>query len=990
MPQARILVNASPGSDDDVPINVLVQLDNQSLGDETTYTWAILDQPPGTTDALTSTTIKNPAFTPKKEGSYLVKLIVDLGLPTEQSDSVIVAVRQMKTLERIPASGETVQDDTADGWATSMNSLLRRIDNLLSDPGIIVGVAGMGGLIRGNVLRVTGGAIIKAGLPGQETVPSFVLCQASSLGSVDELLCVLESGVDGSTSPASGALIKVRYIGRIASISMGAGAVGDPVFVSNAGFIEATPGSYRRQIGSIMSVSGPNRDIWFDGVGGADITPIDRAYVLYGAPSSGMLNAYRIDGSSATGATGGVSPTFKAGDASTVALTAKAWSSGTENILNVQTSAGANLAYFDHSGNLKFASGSDLYFLDSSGRLRWTNQRIGEDTGDTDNFNIGGAALPGATQCYSNGSTLTAFSILSDALADANTSSGSLVAFRGYASIQLLAGPGNVLELGTNFARQWRLGLDGFWTPLTNTYGLKWYSSPVQWTLAPVSATSFYLKHLAMTETFHWFCDAAGTATSYFKITNPAETRSLFLEVSDAAGAQINATGTGATLALGVVSAPNAWTIATTGALTATGARRQVKNLADAGLTPYTTYDALSLGQQTSLTKSIRRESFTSVPPTSPAGCWASPSKNYPTDLAWEAGSTSGVIYPSVACNYAHRPSVMAHSTAASMGLVVEVTSPSRVCFSFRVTSEDYADLFRFYINGSEKLCCSGGGTGAGTGHTQGGMFVSDVLQPGWYEFDWRFTKDGSTTEPGEECAVTDFSIVPEAEMQDRSRYVGLDWQACAFPLNTATVWTTVLSSCTLARVDPYYDNLYITGGAGGSGEMQWNTYPLASGQDTDVNAGWFLECVVRCYDISATTNCRICVTDTDGTSGNFAAFDVNSVGSGITVTGPTSYVHPFVPALLGDTGEITVRITMNRAGILVLVNGVAIQASSGDHPSVWAGVSGADISSYSPMRPVFRVSSSGATNPSFRIYSFQGRQRMVTTKVVSSKYAGI
>ena len=62
-----------------------------------------------------------------------------------------------------------------------------------------------------------------------------------------------------------------------------------------------------------MSVSGGLRDFWFDGVGGADITPIDRAYMLYGAPSSGMLNAKHIDGVNATGGLAGVPYTFRAG-----------------------------------------------------------------------------------------------------------------------------------------------------------------------------------------------------------------------------------------------------------------------------------------------------------------------------------------------------------------------------------------------------------------------------------------------------------------------------------------------------------------------------------------------------------------------------------------------------------------------------------------------------------------------------------------------------
>ena len=46
MPQAKILVNGIIGSNDDVTINTLVQLNNQNIGGESTYSWAILEQPP--------------------------------------------------------------------------------------------------------------------------------------------------------------------------------------------------------------------------------------------------------------------------------------------------------------------------------------------------------------------------------------------------------------------------------------------------------------------------------------------------------------------------------------------------------------------------------------------------------------------------------------------------------------------------------------------------------------------------------------------------------------------------------------------------------------------------------------------------------------------------------------------------------------------------------------------------------------------------------
>ena len=354
MTQARIEINGTPGSNDALPINALVQLSNDDNLGELTYLWSILDQPPGPVDSLSATNIENPTFTPKKEGSYLLQLIVNFGLPDEKIDKAIVGIRQLKTLERIPAAGETVEVDLADGWASAMNSLLRRIDALLSDPGSLVGENTSGGVLtHGDVVRVTSGAVIKAGLPGQETVPGFTKALASSLDNMDELLCVVEGDVAGNLSVSAGELAKVRYIGRIATVPLGSGAIGDPVYVSNTATLSVSPGSYRRQVGSIMSVSGGNRDVWFDGVGGADITPIDRAYMLYGAPSSGMLNAHRFDGNNATpGATVGVPYVFKAGDAATVALVAKRFNAGGADPFQVQTEAGVPLTWFTAAGNL--------------------------------------------------------------------------------------------------------------------------------------------------------------------------------------------------------------------------------------------------------------------------------------------------------------------------------------------------------------------------------------------------------------------------------------------------------------------------------------------------------------------------------------------------------------------------------------------------------------------------------------------------------------
>lgn len=355
MAQARITVNGTLGSDGDLPINTVVQLDNQNSGGELTYTWSILDQPPGAADALSAVASQNPFFTPRKEGSYLIKLIVNQGLPSEQEDRVICAVLQLKTGERIPAAGETTEMDTSDGWATASNSMLRRMDTLLGDPGIFIGVNASGGsLARGDILRATASSIIKSGLPGQETVPGLSKALASSLLQVDEPLVICEGTITGGASVPNGQIMKVRFLGRYAAITgAGTAAVGDPVFVSDTGVPSLTPGTIRRQVGSAMS-AGATFDIWFAGIGGAEITPITPAYMLYSDPDT-LPNAHRFDGSNATpGASGGLAYRFKAGDISTVAMEVQGFSGSTENLQNWLDSSGTTLLAVGAGGELLY------------------------------------------------------------------------------------------------------------------------------------------------------------------------------------------------------------------------------------------------------------------------------------------------------------------------------------------------------------------------------------------------------------------------------------------------------------------------------------------------------------------------------------------------------------------------------------------------------------------------------------------------------------
>lgn len=383
MPQAKITVNAVVGSNVTLPINTLVQLDNQNSGGELSFAWSIIDQPPGPVDALSSVSAQNPFFTPKKEGTYLLRLIVNQGLPTEQEDRVVAAVQQLKTLERIPAAGETTEADTLDGWATAMNSLLRRMDTLLGDPGLFIGVNASGGTLnRGDILRATASSVIKSGLPGQETVPGMSKALATTLAQVDEPLVVCEGTISGGGSVVNGALMKFRILGRFAgNTGGGAAAVGDSIYVTDTGAMSITPGTTKRKVGSAMT-AGATYDVWFAGIGGEDITPIDRAYLVYGNPGT-LTNAFRVDGpTNASSVSGAVPFTIKTADNTTITAVLRRFSSSGLAIQQWQSEAGAVLAQIKNNGLLELSAGADVtggnILMSGGGDVRWALAKVAQ------------------------------------------------------------------------------------------------------------------------------------------------------------------------------------------------------------------------------------------------------------------------------------------------------------------------------------------------------------------------------------------------------------------------------------------------------------------------------------------------------------------------------------------------------------------------------------------------------------------------------------
>lgn len=264
MPSAAIRINTLVPPQD-VPINTLVNLSNASTGGETTFNWILLDQPEGPLDILVPAGA-TATITPKKEGSYLLQLVVNAGTNTEVKDVQKFRIRDFVDDRSPPAAGETVQQNPTRGWAEEQNRRDQDITSLRKDPGRLAGQVAVAGTTAGvTVLYVSDTFEIKAGLPGAERVPVFSVATASTASAVRGSLFLLDRGVVSGGSPAANEIVWVRQDGMIYGAMLGGGAVGDPVYVDNLGAIALLPGAYHRNVGQIVAVRGAEVDIWFDG-----------------------------------------------------------------------------------------------------------------------------------------------------------------------------------------------------------------------------------------------------------------------------------------------------------------------------------------------------------------------------------------------------------------------------------------------------------------------------------------------------------------------------------------------------------------------------------------------------------------------------------------------------------------------------------------------------------------------------------------------------
>ena len=244
-------------------IDTLVLITNNNAGGELTYLYAIVDQPPGPADNLTSTNLPSTSLTCRKEGSYLLRLTVNAGLIDEKTTQGEILIRNLISQTNEPAAGETIETDATRGWATKVGEIHAEVASLVKDSGRLAGIAAQAGLLVGTVVRISSTTTIKTGLPGEEPVPAILQALATTQAHMRQALFLVVSGVINA-NPSNGELLIARRDGMVYGLA-GAPGVNDPLYVSDTGTLSTTPGTYLRAVGWVVRAGGGTYDAYFDG-----------------------------------------------------------------------------------------------------------------------------------------------------------------------------------------------------------------------------------------------------------------------------------------------------------------------------------------------------------------------------------------------------------------------------------------------------------------------------------------------------------------------------------------------------------------------------------------------------------------------------------------------------------------------------------------------------------------------------------------------------
>ena len=300
MSQALIQVGGTDGSKVNVPLNVSLLVSNSNNGGESSWFW-VMTVPDGSNATLLDPAASSTSFTPDVEGTYFLQLTVNGTL----TDTAIAGVLSLKTHKRIPAYQEQVEANTDatvtyhDGWNSAMSPMLRYLQDRVTGPTTFVAVAGSNDVQAGTIVFPSGKQVIKASLPGEETLLKVDLAHASTESEVLADLYYVVGAINGGPI-VTGTLVVLLASGLFpATIISGIGSGTQVIYVSDAGLPSATAGTHLRIVGyqflkDVSTTYGIWQSIAFSGIDVDPWAPEDASYVLTTADPA-LANATALD-----------------------------------------------------------------------------------------------------------------------------------------------------------------------------------------------------------------------------------------------------------------------------------------------------------------------------------------------------------------------------------------------------------------------------------------------------------------------------------------------------------------------------------------------------------------------------------------------------------------------------------------------------------------------------------------------------------------------
>jgi len=157
--EIRSSIPAKPTVDnasrDDLAIGDVITLEVVPPATGTTFQWTLVFVPEGSAAVLTppaaATTSGPVTFTADLAGPYLVRLVVDAGLPTESTQYVrlraltsTLGLKLVAAGERRDSTGVIPVDVDTEGWANEQNYNLQRLESSITAGGVwtVVSTAG--------------------------------------------------------------------------------------------------------------------------------------------------------------------------------------------------------------------------------------------------------------------------------------------------------------------------------------------------------------------------------------------------------------------------------------------------------------------------------------------------------------------------------------------------------------------------------------------------------------------------------------------------------------------------------------------------------------------------------------------------------------------------------------------------------------------------------------------------------------------------------